>query len=293
MADGTMFIRPTSYELRANIKGCDMINKSFIFLAGHHRSGTSLLHEIIREHHLISGFSNTGVPEDEGQHLQNIFKPAKAYGGPGKYIFNKNSHMTEDHNLATDLSAEAIMRQWEKHYDASCEHYIEKSLPNLIRTRFFQKLFPNSKFIAILRNPLVVSFATQKWSKTSLKSLIHHTLLGYEIFMNDMDYLRNVYVLRYEDFVANPQNEIDKVYDFLNLESLHIQHTVKPDVNEKYFSMWETNRKTFLKRLLLPVNGDLEKRANKFGYSIRNYRNLPNSPILDMHNKALHSDGNP
>lgn len=68
-----------------------MIHKKFIFLAGHHRSGTSLLHEIIREHPAISGFRNTGVPEDEGQHLQSVFKPANSFGGPGKYIFNKNS----------------------------------------------------------------------------------------------------------------------------------------------------------------------------------------------------------
>ncbi|MBM5823567.1 MAG: sulfotransferase [Cyanobacteria bacterium K_Offshore_surface_m2_011] len=169
---------------------------------------------------------------------------------------------------------------------------LKKAPPNLIRIRFFQKLFPNSKFIVILRHPLAVSFATQKWSKTSIGELIDHTLLGYEIFMNDMDYLCNVYVLRYEDFVANPQDEIDKVYYFLNLESLHIQHTVKPDVNEKYFSMWEANRKSCLKRLLLPVDGCLEKRANKFGYSIYNYRNLLPSPILGVHNKALHSDGN-
>ena len=269
-----------------------MINKSFIFLAGHHRSGTSLLHEIIREHPLISGFSNTGVPEDEGQHLQKVFKPAKAFGGPGKYIFNQNSRMTEDHSLATDRSSEKIMVQWEKHYDASCEHYIEKSPPNLIRTRFLQKLFPNSKFIVILRHPLAVSFATQKWSKTSIKSLIDHTLLGYEIFMNDMDYLNNVYVLRYEDFVASAQDEINKVYDFLNLEPLHIQHSVKSDVNEKYFSMWEANRKNLLKRVLFPVGNDLENRANKFGYSIHDYRNIHSSLLLGAHNKALHSDGN-
>lgn len=187
--------------------------------------------------------------------------------------------MTEDHSLATDLSAEAIMKQWEKYYDCSCEHYIEKSPPNLVRTRFFQKLFPNSKFIAILRHPLAVSFATKKWSETSIQSLLDHTLLGYEIFMNDMDYLRNVYVLRYEDFVANPQDEIDKVYDFLGLESLHIQHAVKPDVNEKYFSLWESNRKN------LSVDGYLEKRANKFGYSLCNYRNLLPSPILGTHNQ--------
>ncbi len=261
-----------------------MIKRSFIFIAGHHRSGTSLLHEIIRDHPLISGFLNTGVPEDEGQHLQTVFKPARKYGGPGKYIFKHGSHMTEEHNLATDVSAEKIMEQWGKYYDHSCEHYIEKSPPNLIRTRFLQKLFPNSKFIVILRHPLAVSYATQKWSKTSIRSLIKHTLLGYEIFMKDMGYLSNVYVLRYEDFVIRPQEEIDKIYNFLNLNSQKIQHVVKPDVNEKYFSMWEDCRKNSLRKLLFPINRDLENSANKFGYSIFNYRKLFPSPLLGEHN---------
>jgi hypothetical protein len=141
-----------------------------------------LLHEIIRAHPAISGFRNTGVPEDEGQHLQSVFKPASYFGGPGKYIFNRNSYMNENHALANFRSAEAIMQQWEKHYDQSCESYIEKSPPNLIRTRFLQKLFPSSKFVVILRHPLPVSYATQKWSRTSIKSLIEHTLLGYEIW---------------------------------------------------------------------------------------------------------------
>ena len=107
-----------------------MTDKSFIFLAGHHRSGTSLLHEIIKEHPLISGFSNTGVPEDEGMFLQNVYEPAKTYGGPGKYIFDKNSHMDENHPLATVENANSILQQWEKYYDKNCPYYVEKSPPS-------------------------------------------------------------------------------------------------------------------------------------------------------------------
>ena len=108
-------------------------DKNFIFLAGHHRSGTSLLHEIIREHPLVSGFSQTGAPEDEGQHLQTIYNPAKAHGGPGKYIFDKRSYINEHHQLATEKSAKAILEQWKPYYDTSCSYLIEKSPPNLIR----------------------------------------------------------------------------------------------------------------------------------------------------------------
>lgn len=263
-----------------------MNDKNLIFLAGHHRSGTSLLHEIIREHPMIGGFSNTGVPEDEGQHLQTVFEPAKTYGGPGKYIYNPKSYMNEDHALATEESAKKIWKQWEKYYDTGCTHYIEKSPPNLIRTRFLQKIFPHSKFVVILRHPFAVGYATQKGSKTSIKSLIEHTLKGYEILMNDMGYLNNVHILRYEDFVASPQSEINNIYDFLNLKTLPVQHTVKTNVNDKYFSMWERNRNNLFKRCLFSVDEDLEKRANRFGYSLLNYKDLIPSSMLGSHKKS-------
>jgi hypothetical protein len=270
-----------------------MIHKKFIFLAGHHRSGTSLLHEIIREHPAISGFRNTGVPEDEGQHLQSVFKPANSFGGPGKYIFNKNSYMNENHALANCQSAESIMDQWEKHYDQACDRYIEKSPPNLIRTRFLQKLFPSSKFIVILRHPLAVSYATQKWSKTSIKSLIEHTLLGYEIFQRDIDYLRHVYVLRYEEFVVNPQDEIDKVFDFLGLNSVSINQIVNSNGNERYFARWESSRKRFMNRILLPVSSKLEARVNRLGYSIFRCRDLLPSSLLGVHRNSKEPNAKP
>lgn len=248
-----------------------MINKNFIFLAGHHRSGTSLLHTLIREHPMISGFDKTGVPEDEGQHLQSVYDAANKLGGPGKYIFNENSYMDENHILATEKSARTIMEQWESHYDTNLPYLLEKSPPNLIRTRFLQKIFPNSKFIVTLRHPLAVGYATQKWSKTSIKSLIEHTLRGYEIFYRDQPFLKASYVMRYEDFVQSPQKELEKIFDFLGLDCPPINLVVKSEINEKYFSMWEKNRRNQLKKFFFSVGDDLEDRFAALGYSILDY----------------------
>lgn len=261
-----------------------MISKSFIFIAGHHRSGTSLLHEILREHPFVSGFSGTGVPEDEGQHLQTIYRPAKAYGGPGKYIFNKDAYMNEDHHLATDHSASEIFRQWSRHYNEDRFHYIEKSPPNLIRSRFLQKLFPNSKFIFILRHPVAVSYATQKWSKTTIESLIEHTLVGYEILLKDLPRIKNAYLLRYEDFTQSPQKLIDEIADFLEIPRLEIRHDISAGINIKYFRMWLKERPSMSADA---ING-LEQRANLFGYSIRDCDILLPFKLLGRHSGAIH-----
>ncbi len=256
---------------------------SFIFIAGHHKSGTTLLQKIICEHPLISGISQTDVPRNEGQWLQSVYETALFYGGPGKYIYDIRSYMNEHHVLATEKSAKTIRKQWESFYDPKCKYYVEKSPPNLIRTRFLQKLFPNSKFIVILRHPLVISYATQKWRKVSIKSLLEHSLKGYEIFIKDIPYLKSVYVLRYEDLVSQPQNEVDRIYDFLGLESKGVRHTINTNSNDIYFSVYRKDRSHFLKKIYFPISSKLEKRVNKIGYSIKNYKNLVSSSILDSH----------
>ncbi len=136
--------------------------KQFIFVVGLHRSGTSLLHAILREHPAISGFRDTGVPEDEGQHLQTVLPTGLELGGPGRFAFHPDAYMDEHHPLASEKTARLLWEAWRPYWDVSRPYLIEKSPPNLLRTRFLQKLFPNSWFIAILRHPIAVAYATRK-----------------------------------------------------------------------------------------------------------------------------------
>ena len=59
--------------------------RRLLFVGGLHRSGTSLVHRCLTRHPEVTGFSDTGVPEDEGQHLQTLYAPAYAHGGPGRF----------------------------------------------------------------------------------------------------------------------------------------------------------------------------------------------------------------
>src|SRR5512138_726149 len=101
--------------------------KLFVFIGGLHRSGTSLIHECLRDHPDMSGFNGTGVQEDEGQHLQSVYKPASAYGGPGKFGFNSHSFMDETHEFVSDSSRSRLLSEWGKHWDLGRRILIEKS----------------------------------------------------------------------------------------------------------------------------------------------------------------------
>src|ERR1700693_1221710 len=79
----------------------------FVFLGGLHRSGTTLLFRMLREHPAISGFANNQdanewlAAEDEGQYLQSVYPQAIFWGGPGKFAFSPEAHLTEQSELLT------------------------------------------------------------------------------------------------------------------------------------------------------------------------------------------------
>lgn len=235
-----------------------------VFVGGLHRSGTTLLARCLTEHPLVSGFRETGVPADEGQHLQTVYPPAKAYGGPGRFAFRPEAHLTESSPLVTPENAERLRGEWSVYWDLAKPILVEKSPPNLIRTRFLQALVPSAAFVMITRHPAAVSIATQKWSKTSLSSLLRHWVEAHELFEADRPRLERVCVVSYEHLVTRTQECLDSVYTFLGLEPQPTTFEARPDGNEPYFARWRelsSIRRSVLERRF-------ERRISRFGYSL-------------------------
>jgi Sulfotransferase family len=245
------------------------VQHHFIFIAGLHRSGTSLLHQIFRSHPSISGFWNTDVSEDEGQHLQTVFPPAKHFGGPGRFGFNPESFMDEHHPLATPYSAKRLFLEWGQYWDFSKPYLLEKSPPNIVRTRFLQCLFQDCSFVVILRHPIAVAYATQRWAQTSIPSLLDHTLLCYERFQTDMHFLRRLYVLRYEEFVLAPSTHLKKLAQWLGIGTFECSQAVRRRINKGYFASWRRgvdldSRRD--RREIQQLADRFSQRAGAFGY---------------------------
>ncbi len=184
--------------------------------------------------------------------------------------------MDENHPLAIPGTAQKLWEAWKPYWEVNCPFLIEKSPPNLLRTRFLQKLFPQSWFIAILRHPIAVAYATQKWSKTGIPSLLRHTLQGYKIFWKDKEHLHRVLVLRYETLVSNPIGCVEGILEWLGVSSqkFHFSLHIRPGINAKYFAMWEADRKRWWKRMFWWLKGGetkfnvWEAAARRFGYSL-------------------------
>lgn len=241
-------------------------DKRFLFIGGLHRSGTSILHRLLREHPLTSGFDNTGVMEDEGQHLQSVFETAHKYGGPGEFAFHPEAHLTEKSQLINQRNRDTLLREWGAYYDLHKQVLLEKSPPNMIRSRFFRRMFPNSSFVFIVRHPIAVALATEKWSNKTITERLLHWHTAHSIMLDDIDSKTDCLVIRYEDLVKTPQNYLDEICDLVDINLFSPEESIE-DHNEKYFLEWKQRYALETRNLstAMPLNNVL---LDHFGYTL-------------------------
>lgn len=244
-----------------------------VFVGGLHRSGTTLLARCLGEHPEVSGLSGTGVPEDEGQHLQRVYPAARAFGGPGHFARHPEAHRTERH--AADPAAEAgrLMDAWGPYWDLGRPVLVEKSPPNLIMTRYLQALFPEAAFVMVVRHPVMVNLATARWRRaTSLSRLLDNWFRAHGTLAADAGLIRRLHIVRYESLVADPDAVLEEVRAFLGLTGTIPGTAVSPSRSDRYRDRWTRMSDSALpwERLTFRRNrARFEERALEFGYSLR------------------------
>jgi Sulfotransferase family len=242
----------------------------FVFLAGLHRSGTTLLARLLAAHPQISGFSGTGAPADEGQHLQSVYPSDHEYGRPGRFGFASDMHLTESSPLVSEQNSRTLFEEWSPYWDLSRPLLLEKSPPNLLKTRFLQALYPDSAFVVIVRHPIPVSIPTAKWRGTRrYDRLFEHWLRCHALFEADREHLERVHVLQYEQLVADPAAMLREIFEFLGLEPIPPSEPVDTGANEKYFRRWkELKHDPRMRAYLDLVSLWYERRVRRYGYSL-------------------------
>lgn len=223
-----------------------------VFVGGLHRSGTTPLARVLAAHAEISGLTNTGVSEDEGQHLQDVYPRIRAYGGMGRFANAPSAHLTASSPLATQATAELLYAAWEPYWDTSRRLLLEKSPANLIMATFLQATFPGAAIIIVIRHPVAVALAMQKWNpvlfarngrrRTSFDGLIRHWLRAHELLRADAPAVARLHVVRYEDLVADPANELEQIARFLDLAAPLDASGLRSGMSSSYQQQWDAAR---------------------------------------------------
>ena len=245
-------------------------SRKYVFVCGLQRSGTSVLARNITRFENCTAFKNTGVLEDEGQYLQNVYPTDHQLGGAGRFGFHPRAHLTENSPLLSAENVASLRSAWHEYWDASKTICLEKTPGNLIMTRFLQAAFPNAYFIVIRRHPVAVSMASQKWSFTSLHSLFEHWLCCHDIFEQDRRHLKHVYELRYEDYIQDPETHHRNIAHFLDTGvGTAPMEGLSSGYNQRYLQLWKNLLSdSSWKHYYRYIASTYEPKFAKYGYSL-------------------------
>ncbi len=221
--------------------------KRLVFVGGLHRSGTTPFAKILDDHPEISGLVDTGVREDEGQHLQRVYPKAKVYGGSGRFAHRPEAHLTEASPLTSPANAQAMLDSWVPFWDTSRTFLVEKSPPNIIMGRFLQAQFPGSALIVVVRHPVAVALSNKKWRRItstnprkfqSLNQMVEHWLAAHTILAADAPHLDRLLVVHYERLIQSPDDELKRVQSFLGLGQPIDSSKLSRSHSDSYAERW-------------------------------------------------------
>lgn len=240
--------------------------RRMLFVAGLHRSGTTLLESLITSRFKTSSL-HAAVPESEGQFLQDVMPADMSFGGPGMFAFFPQMRLTPpaSEEEAAQLR-HRISRCWEPWCVGESELLIEKTPANIVRVPFLRSVFPGSKFLIMVRDPRAVSAATWKWNPSPMLQLFMHWCVAHSSALQSFD--SDCLVVRYEDLCENVEKSMSEIESFGLLE----RRDVPLPLPARYKSLVNHNGKYLDRFGKLPEIIDLRmnlKPWEVFGYDLK------------------------
>ncbi len=203
-----------------------MTDKQLVFIISQPRSGSSMLQQI------LSGHSD----------IHSLPEPWLML--PLVYTFKKDATAATDYNFAyaqksmngflDSIEAQEVLKSGIRDtalniYRKTLQEHPDKLFLDKT-TRYFHitneliDLFPNAKFIVLVRNPLAVFASMLELTKKNLKRISYKDRYA-DLFIAPKKIIdfknrkeKNIFYIKYEKIVSNPTENLIDLYQFLNIE---------------------------------------------------------------------------
>lgn len=193
-----------------------------LFIFSLPRSGSTLLQRLLATH---SEISTTAEPwlllpqlyalKDQGVYTEYFHKDSS------KAINDFCQQLPNGKDDYFDGMRHFISRLYQKASNGNTKYFLDKTPRYHLISEEIINLFPDGKFIFLWRNPLAVcasiqdTWASGKWNLYTFKIDLFD---GLENLISTYDkYNDRVLSLRFEDLIANPDQHLARIFDYLEL----------------------------------------------------------------------------
>lgn len=196
--------------------------KNIIFLFSLPRSGSTLLQRILMAHKEIHSVSEPWI-------LLPIIYSLKSNGSFAEYgssfcysaiqdFIKILPNQEEDYFKAIENFAQSL---YNKATNKDAHYFLDKTPRYYYIIPEITRIFPNAKFIFLFRNPLaIMASIAETWHKGKIRfgNNYRDIYMGPKLLANGYELLKEKSMkVNYENLAANPEKEIKKVFEYLNI----------------------------------------------------------------------------
>ncbi|MCV0427183.1 MAG: sulfotransferase [Roseibium sp.] len=205
-----------------------MNEKNIIFLICNHRSGSTMLQQILGAHSDIGLLASPWFLFSVSYGLRDL--DSKNLGISAEYnadVANKNLHaFLGNFENGEDLYYEAAGKFALHLYEQAIKHtgrdfFLDKNIRYHMIYHQMARILPEAKYLLLVRNPAAQFAGLMKWFGEDVSVLKGRRSDLFDAYEN----IKNLYVseefkgyrIRYEDFVAAPSDGLKLLYEYLEL----------------------------------------------------------------------------
>jgi len=197
--------------------------KSPIFIFSLPRSGSTLLQRLLMSHDKISSVAEPWIllPQVYATKNQGV---VSEYSSMGSYVAINEFIENLPEGRDTYIRAQRIF--FLELYSKMCKegeiYFLDKTPRYYFIIDEIVEIFPNAKFLFLFRNPVQVYSSLIKTFSNNKLFYFHmdeDVVLGTKLLSEGYEkYKEKSIAINYEDFVKNPEFQVKKIFEYLNLE---------------------------------------------------------------------------